>query len=287
MIKAKATVRGAISIVNAIALGKGAALGLDLKCEAYVELSKGKGEIVVEIEKEPLEDKNLVKEIVRRTLKNFGDKDYSVYVKTSSEIPIAKGLKSSSAISNAVSLALHGALYDKFNDFDVINLGVDASISYGVSITGAYDDACASYFGGLVITDNYERKLIKREALDELDVVILVPERKRYTKSVEKEIKAIKFLVEEAFNLSLKGEYFKAMTLNGLIYSMALQESTAPVYEALKFGALGAGLSGKGPAIAALCRAEDTKEIVDSFKKYGNNVIITKVNNRKAEVIRE
>ena len=43
MAKAKATVHGAISLVNAIANKKGATLGIDLKVEAIVETSEGKG----------------------------------------------------------------------------------------------------------------------------------------------------------------------------------------------------------------------------------------------------
>ena len=43
MAKAKATVHGAVSLVNAIANQKGATLGIDLTVEAIVETSEGKG----------------------------------------------------------------------------------------------------------------------------------------------------------------------------------------------------------------------------------------------------
>ena len=46
MAKAKATVHGAISLVNAIAIQKGATLGIALKVEATVEASSGKGIIL-------------------------------------------------------------------------------------------------------------------------------------------------------------------------------------------------------------------------------------------------
>ena len=42
MAKAKATVHGAVSIVNAIANQKGATVGIDLKVEAIVETTPGK-----------------------------------------------------------------------------------------------------------------------------------------------------------------------------------------------------------------------------------------------------
>ena len=43
MARAKATVHGAISLVNAIANQKGATLGIALKVEAIVETNPGKG----------------------------------------------------------------------------------------------------------------------------------------------------------------------------------------------------------------------------------------------------
>jgi shikimate kinase len=43
MAKAKATVHGAVSLVNAIANQKGATLGIELKVEVTVETSSGKG----------------------------------------------------------------------------------------------------------------------------------------------------------------------------------------------------------------------------------------------------
>ena len=44
------------------------------------------------------------------------------------------------------------------NDTEILNAGVKASIETKVSLTGAYDDACACYYGGFVVTDNYKKK---------------------------------------------------------------------------------------------------------------------------------
>ena len=41
--RVRATVHGAISIVNAIATGKGSALGISLKVEVEIQLNEGKG----------------------------------------------------------------------------------------------------------------------------------------------------------------------------------------------------------------------------------------------------
>jgi len=49
MAVARATIHGAISIVSAIATGKGAALGISKKINVEMETSHGKG-VVIEVE---------------------------------------------------------------------------------------------------------------------------------------------------------------------------------------------------------------------------------------------
>ena len=54
-----ALVHGAVSIVNAISIGKGAALGIDLTTTAYVDIIDDRPEIQVEIDGSPSEDTGL------------------------------------------------------------------------------------------------------------------------------------------------------------------------------------------------------------------------------------
>ena len=103
-----------------------------------------------------------------------------------SDIPIGQGLKSSSSISNAVTLATLEALKKKMDDLSVIKLGVNSSLKSGVSITGAFDDACACFYGGLIVTDNYSQTILKQASFENLQVIIHVPNEKIYTNSVDK-----------------------------------------------------------------------------------------------------
>ncbi|MEM2750720.1 MAG: shikimate kinase [Nitrososphaerales archaeon] len=281
--KGKGIAHGAISIVNAIASGKGGALGIKLKVEAEVEIFKGEG-ISVEILNAKNENLDLAKKSVERVFKALSISNLGAKVITKSEIPIAKGLKSSSAVSNAIILATCAALDKSFDDIDLIKLGVEASLESGVSITGAFDDACASYFGGFVLTDNYSRHIVKLEpSPNHLQVVIYVPEMKLYTKDVNKSnLEKLSPLVNEIFKLAEKGDYWKALTLNGLVYSAALGFSPQPIIDALMNGALAAGLSGKGPAIAAVCEENVVNKIASSWSKLPGKVIKTMVNNSKA-----
>ncbi|MDQ3806588.1 MAG: hypothetical protein M3298_00315, partial [Thermoproteota archaeon] len=99
--KARAIVHGAVSIVNAIAAGKGSALGISLKVTAEVELRKGHG-----LRFTAGRDANtLLKDIIQRTIAKRTIQSNMISVRVDSEIPVGYGLKSSSAVSNAVALA--------------------------------------------------------------------------------------------------------------------------------------------------------------------------------------
>ena len=283
--KGRAVAHGAVSIVNAISTWKGAALGVNLKTEAEVKLQHTRGEGTILFEGDAAKDSTLAEMTVKEVLSRFGEEPFEAIVATKSQIPAGKGLKSSSTASNAVALATLTALGKKIDDLSTVNLGVDASLKAGVTITGAFDDACASYFGGFVVTDNAERKLLRKEVAP-TDIVILVyiPKEHIYTKDFDKsKITPFKAEVSKAFNLALRGEYWKAMTLNGQIHSTALGLTLKPAKSALDAGALAAGLSGTGPAVAAVCRRETVKAVKAGWLDIPGTVIETLVNNSVAE----
>src|SRR3989304_4143437 len=223
--RAEAIAHGAATIVNAIALGEGAAFGVDLWTKASVELTDEPQIIRGEITSDPAENTFLIEKTVARVFQHFSvEKKFGAKVKTSSNIPIARGLKSSSAAANAVSLATVAALTKELDDLAVINLGVDAAFDAKVTVTGAFDDACASYFGGVVVTDNLKRKVVKRFTLSEdLTVLFHVPSKKAYTGDSDVDrLRTVKPLVEIAYKEALKENFWAALPLNGLIYSSAL-----------------------------------------------------------------
>ena len=116
MKSANATVHGAISIVNAIASGKGSALGISLKVSAKVEFIDGSG-ITFQPSGE-LRDDKLIRAVVTRAVPKQMLEQYHVRVNVNSEIPIGYGLKSSSAVSNAVSLACLKVVKENTDDLE-------------------------------------------------------------------------------------------------------------------------------------------------------------------------
>jgi shikimate kinase len=285
--KAEALCHGAATIINAIAMGKGAAFGVDLWTKAEVKLTDEPGIIEGKIVSDPTENTILIKKTVERVFEHFGLKEkFGAKVNTWSNIPVARGLKSSSVAANAISLATVAALNKKLDDLTIVNLGVDAALDAKVTVTGAFDDACASYFGDVVVTDNLKRRIVKQFRIaDDLTVLFHIPGEKTYTISSDvSRMKSVATLVKTAYKEALKGRFWSALTLNGLLYSSALGYDPSIALDALLVGALAAGLSGKGPAVTAVVSNEKVDSVKDAWQPYEGKILQAKVNHEKAEV---
>ncbi len=282
----KAIAYGAVTIINAISCGLGAALGINLRTEATVELTDEPGQIEVKILSDPAESPVLAQKAVSYVLKHFGlGNKHGAIVETMSSIPIARGLKSSSAAANAVTLAALSALGKNIDDLSVVKMGVDAAMDAGVTITGAFDDACASYFGGIVVTENSDRTILKRFHVNRYPLLVHVPAKKAYT--AQSAVGRMALIAKEAtalHKMALSGEYWPAMTLNGLLYSAVLGFDTEIAVDALAAGALAAGLSGKGPAVAAVVPEGKVDAVKNAWEGYGGEIIETRINHKKAHV---
>ena len=286
--KAEAMAHGAATIVNAIALGKGAAFGVDLWTKAEVKLTDEPNVITGEITSDPAESTVLVEKTISRVFRHFGvEKRFGAKVKTWSNIPAARGLKSSSVAANVVALAAVAALGETLDDMEVVKLGVDAAFDANVTVTGAFDDACASYFGGAVVTDNMKRKLLKHVALpDDLAVLFHVPSKKAYTADSDvNKLRTVKPLVEVAYAEAEKGNFWTALSLNGVIYSSALGYEASVSLDALEAGALASGLCGKGPAVTAVVSSDKIDAVKTALQRHEGEVLQAYLNHEKAKVM--
>jgi shikimate kinase len=87
-------------------------------------------------------------------------------------------------------------------------------------------------------------------------------------------------LVEIAYDLACKKDYFKAINLNGLIYSSTLGFNNSIAIDALQSGALASGLSGTGSAFFAIVDEDSINQVHESWMKYEGQVIETKIDNK-------
>jgi len=281
MAKAHSTVHGAVSLVNAIASQKGATLGIELKVEAIVETSPGKG-IAIESENKTLSSR-LINKTVEKIVSKKDLEQNKISIILNSEIPTGYGLKSSSAISSAVAMACAKIFKPKLTDQQILLAGVDASIESKVSITGAYDDACSCYYGGFNVTDNAKKRRIQFEkAPSNLIAVIFIPKNRK--RGNLKKLKILSSLFDNAWELSRKAKYWDAMTLNGLATASILNSEPKIITDLIEKGALGASVSGNGPSVAAVTKKENEAAIKKVFSALEGHIIVSKINNKKAEV---
>ena len=277
----KTTIHSAISIVNAIATGKGATLGISKNVSVEIETSHGEG-ITVEIGKKQMKSRLINRVIGKIVPKNTLSKT-KLRILVDSEIPTGYGLKSSSAISTAVAMGCAKLFKPDMSDFEILRAGVDASIETKVSLTGAYDDACACYFGGFIVTDNYKRKIIhSKKCQNNISAIIFIPKSRK--RGNVKKLKILSDVFEQAWNLAKKSDYWNAMILNGFATSAILNSNPKIISKLIENGALGASISGNGPSIAAITKNETIPKIKKVFSSFEGNVMVAEINNKKAEV---
>ncbi|MBE6497605.1 MAG: shikimate kinase [Methanobrevibacter sp.] len=287
----KKTVRspGSATIINAIATGFGSAfgIGLDIICDA-----KSTSESITCSNDVGADDK-LMKLCVEKVFNHYdiNDSDFGIDLKTKSSLPMASGLSSSSASSNAIVKAVSSIVSEEFNlkslnDMEIINMAIDASLDAGVTITGSFDDATASYFGGVVVTDNRKREFILKEKMEEHPILVYMPNF--YSKSGDSNpdrMKLLSSLVETAFEFAKQKNYFKALNLNGLIYSATLGFDSKIAVDALEAGALASGLSGTGSSFVAIVSDDSIDEVKETWSKYEGRVLETCVDNRGCQLL--
>lgn len=287
--RGKARAPGALTVVNAIATLKGSAFAIDLYTTAEVEISEDKDVIEGETDHDEEVDTSLIERCVERVLERF-DVDAGGHVKTTSEIPVASGLKSSSAAANATVLATLDALDALENEMSVgdrieaTKMGVEAARDTGVTITGALDDAAASMLGGVVVTDNSEDEILKHEEID-WDAAVYIPDDKAPSSDTDVErSRLVAHVIDVALDLALEGDYARAMTINGLAYASALGYDTSIIIDALGFGK-GAGLSGTGPSYGVIENNKHTNEVLKEWENLPGEVIRVETTNEGASVI--
>jgi shikimate kinase len=280
MSQVRASMHGAVSIVNAIATGKGATLGISLGIEAIVGTEPGRG-IIFENRESSLSSR-LIRAVVETSVPKSELEKNRLRISVRTEIPAGYGLKSSSAISSVISLACAKLFKPKATDMEILRDGVQASIQSRVSITGAFDDACGCYFGGFVVTDNTNIKIIKAEkAPEDLSAVIFIPKSRK--RGNVKKLKILQNVFSQAWDLANKSDYWNAMTLNGLATSTILDSDPKILTELIESGALGASVSGNGPAITAVAKNDKVLSVKRALSLLDGTTLVSPVTNQKAE----
>jgi shikimate kinase len=285
----EAAALGAGTVLNALATGVGSAFAIDAETTATVDLDDS-GTVDGEVAGASDADTRLIRRCVDRVVERFGD-GQGGHVHTESEVPMAAGLKSSSAAANATVLATLSALSVPVGDGDdavaretACRIGVAAARDAGVTVTGAFDDASASMLGGVTVTDNDEDDLLAREAVD-WDALVWTPPARAFSADADAErCERVAPMARLVADLALDGRYGEAMTVNGLAFAAALGFPTDPAVEAMPHAA-GVSLSGTGPSVVAVGERADLERVRDHWTRREGTTWMTTTRTDGARVI--
>ncbi|NHN59244.1 MULTISPECIES: shikimate kinase [Halorussus] len=290
----RASAAAAGTVLNALACGKGSAFAIDAETTAEVELDAS-GEATGEVADAPDADTRLIERCLELAVAEHGDRgaldrlgatDATAVggtVRTTSEVPMAAGLKSSSAAANATVLATLDALgvADEVDLEDACRLGVRAARDAGVTVTGAFDDASASMLGGVTVTDNRTDDLLAREPVDWDALVWTPPERAFSADADVSRCERVAPVAELVADLALDGRYADAMTVNGFAFTAALGFPADPMLDALP-DARGVSLSGTGPSFVAVGERPALERIADRWNEREGTTWLTTTRNDPA-----
>jgi shikimate kinase len=276
-----ATAPAAGTVLNALANGTGSAFAIDEYVRAEVVLDDS-GSVDGHVADDPDADTALVERCVETVLDRLGRAGGGT-VHTESEVPMAAGLKSSSAAANATVLATLDAAgaCDRFTREAAARMGVQAARDAGVTVTGAFDDASASMLGGVTVTDNTTDDLLAREEAD-WDVLVWTPPERAYSAEADVErCRAVAPVADLVADLALDGAHASAMTVNGLAFCAALGFSPDPLVEAMD-AAAGVSLSGTGPSYTAVGRRADLEAVRERWTRRDGRTWLTTTQNEGA-----
>ena len=265
---------GSITVINAMPTGIGATIGVDLVTEA--RFSVGGSARTVRIASDSNEDPTMAGICVRRAYETAGVPEPEGWtLETSSEIPVSRGLKSSSAACNAILRAVLSEIGHDMDPVELIRLGVGCAREAKVTVTGSFDDACGCGLGGLVMTDNRRDEIMDRRDIGRYDVVIHVPRFKIRKSSMPVEaLHAAAPELRAALDIAMS-DPFRAMTINGRVISRVQGVDNSLAERALSMGALGAGMSGSGPAIAIVVPEGEGRSFAEDLGTDPDETILT------------
>lgn len=260
---------GAISITNALPAGLGCAIGIDLPVEARVRLTRGgtAPEPTIEILEEARTP--LVEAALRDAISAYFPETHAVATLVlRSDIPPARGLKSSSAVSTAILLATARAAGRDPDALEIARRSAAVGVRCGVSATGALDDALAGLVPGFVLADNLRGEVLRRWNVEpELGVALYVPSLPHPpSPDMRAAFAGERPRGELAARAAYEGDWARAMQLNSEI----VERTMGYRYEGLRRrleakGAVASGVSGLGPALAVIAPTASLAVLVHEF----------------------
>ena len=198
--------------------------------------------------------------------------------RVSSEVPIGQGLKSSAALACAAAMALNEASWTALSDFDIVDIAVAAQRRAGCTITGSMDDAWAAISSGWKLVDpiqNSRDSVLLEGDIDEGLTVLIALRGSRLAEVQSDSFSNQRKIFERAMAALSSGAVRSAMSANGRAVAAATgdDEALRICNSVIVRGAIAAGVSGSGPAIAIVCYEQGVEQLTDFLTDSDMRVI--------------
>lgn len=269
---------GGLSLLHALGAGYGCSIGLNLSTKVRLRDDKPGKDV---------EDPNGVLDAVVDVWVEAGLEKPAdeLFWQVRSTVPMGVGLKSSAAISVAAIRSLMDATKIELANTDIVDLASRAQLTAGVSFTGSVDDSWAAVEPGWkIVNPNLpaaEGVILEGEFVDPDDwKVLIIPRGERELLPEPERFSQMAAQFEKAIGAMEQGSLLVALTENGRATANALGDAKGRrlANDLLVWGARGAGITGSGPAIAAVIpvHSEITlRRIVQLTEQRGHKTIVT------------
>ena len=250
-------------------------------------------------------DENAASAVIKKIL-NTANVDFGIALTIHKGFSPGSGLGSSAASAAGAAFGTNQLLGDMYSDLELTKFAMfGEKVACGSAIA---DNVAAAIFGGFILVRSYHPlEIIKLPVPSELRVVAIHPQISIKTKDARAVLPAeiaLKDAVTQWANVGglISGLYTDNYNLisNSLVDIVAepARKSLIPFFDdiknsAAKAGALGAGISGSGPTVFALCEGDIVakavyKSIEESYKNTGINfeMFISKVNHKGIKIIK-
>lgn len=243
------------------------ALGLALTYYNYVNMEEADGIFIKSLDGTPVpeDENNLIYESAKTLFDICGKPFKGLSIEQVNNIPMARGLGSSSA---CIIAGLYGA-----NKLMGDPLGLDDLVNFSAQIEGHPDNTAPALLGGIVtaVFDGRNVHWVKQEVFTTLKFVVVIPDFELKTEQARACLPTEVHHKDAVYNLS-RAALFSASLLTGKYenlrtavhdklhqpYRMELIPHGRDVFDtAYSLGAYAAYLSGAGPSLMAIVDAEN------------------------------
>lgn len=257
-------------------------LGLALTIYNYIEAEETGNGLVIEIldaetrEFLPTDEKNLVYKAMSYLFEKAGYKPKGLKLTLKSEVPVTRGLGSSSACIVGGLVCANELSGKKFTKREILNMAT--------KIEGHSDNVCAALMGGFTVSvANKEEVFYYSHKMNgELKPLVLIPDYAVTTQKARNTLPGYYPRRDAAFNIShasllvaslISGNYENLLcAMEDRIhepYRKTFIDGYQRLYNKLKsYGALGTYISGSGPTLVSLVEAEDAEYFLEDINEY-------------------